>query len=55
MNTKVLVLAMVGGLVLPVLPLLVGFIARLGEWPSHALPPTEALASTDSPAYEAAA
>ena len=51
MNTKVLLLAMVGGLLLPVLPLVVGLIAGLGEWPSHALPRTTARPeSTESPA-----
>jgi hypothetical protein len=40
MNTKVLLIAVVGTLLLPVLPLLAGLIAGLGEWPSHALPRT---------------
>ncbi|HEU5448127.1 MAG TPA: hypothetical protein VFW57_03865 [Acidimicrobiia bacterium] len=56
MNTKVLLLAMVGGLLLPVLPLVVGLIAGLGEWPSHALPRTTARPeSTESPAEKVAA
>lgn len=42
MNTKVLVLAVVGTLLLPVLPLVAGLIAGLGEWPKHAFPKTAA-------------
>lgn len=56
MNTKVLLLAMAGGLLLSVLPLVAGLIAGLGEWPSHALPRTEAnAASTKAPAEKVAA
>ena len=56
MNTKVLLLAMVGGILLSVLPLVAGLIAGLGKWPSHALPPTGAsAAATESPADKAAA
>ncbi len=55
MNTKML-LAVVGGLLLSVLPLVAGLIAGLGEWPSHALPRTEARpTSTESPAEKVAA
>ena len=56
MNTRVLVLAVVGGLLLPVLPLVAGLIAGLGEWPSHARPWSEARPEpTESPADKVAA
>jgi hypothetical protein len=56
MNTKVLVIAMVGTLLLPFLPLVAGLIAGLGKWPTHALPKTGAgLAAEEPPAEKAAA
>jgi hypothetical protein len=55
MNTKVLVIAMVGTLLLPVLPLVAGLIAGLGKWPSHAMPRTAAGPAAEDPVAEKAA
>lgn len=55
MNTKVLVIAMVGTLLLPFLPLVAGLIAELGKWPSHAMPPTAADLAAETPPVEKAA
>ena len=55
MNMKLLLLAMAGGLLLSVLPLVAGLIAGLGEWPRHALPRTEARSASTEPAADKAA